>query len=160
MGESQRTRKTYECLFCKKQFEDLIKRNRRYCSKNCKYQSARTDEGTRKLGRKEYQRRYLLKKYYGLTHNEYDKLLENQNYCCALCKIQFLLKDKICVDHVKGTKVIRGIIHNNCNLFIGFANHDSQKLLRGVEYLTGSNLVSDPSSSPTASDLSLAIVTE
>jgi len=76
------------------------------------------------------QRSYKLKKNYGITHEEYDRILASQGGCCALCKscepgfiysrwgpkkeAKYLLVDH---DHVTG--VVRGLLCGTCNMWLG-----------------------------------------
>lgn len=38
-------------------------------------------------------------------------------------------------DHIHGTKIVRGILCHHCNLMLGNAKDDPQRLLAGVAYL-------------------------
>jgi hypothetical protein len=64
-----------------------------------------------------YRRTYLLRRY-GITLEEYDRILALQNGVCAICenkpKGRFL-----CVDHCHRTGKIRGLLCSRCNAAIG-----------------------------------------
>ena len=59
---------------------------------------------------------------------------QNQNGDCTVCKIQFLNK-KRALDHNKNTGVVRGLIHQKCNLLLGHARENPQILLNAISYL-------------------------
>src|ERR1039458_4622049 len=89
-----------------------------------------------------------LKKHYGITLEQYEKMLLLQNGICLLCKQPFDLlgdfnKNSPVVDHdhncCNGAKTcgncIRGIIHSSCNLALGNFNDDSVLLRLAAEYI-------------------------
>jgi hypothetical protein len=74
-------------------------------------------------------RSYRLEYYYGLTPDMYQKMLENQNRLCALCRQPLDFEKRYpSVDHdhrccsgkTSCGKCVRGIVHQRCNLFLGF----------------------------------------
>ena len=79
------------------------------------------------------ERKYALKKLYGLTPEQFDELMEAQQGRCALCKEPF---DKTPhVDHDHATGKVRGLLHTNCNTALG-SFRDSPEILRlAIEYL-------------------------
>lgn len=77
-----------------------------------------------------------LKKNYGITLDEYDSLFRSQNGCCAICKRhQSVLKRSLAVDHDRDTKVIRGLLCDNCNPGIGYFKHSVEMMEAGILYL-------------------------
>lgn len=77
-------------------------------------------------------RKYNLKRRYGLTLDQYHKLLDDQNGVCAIC-----LRSEnryLAVDHCHETGEIRGLLCTHCNL--STLGHPLEKLQRAVEYLT------------------------
>jgi hypothetical protein len=91
---------------------------------------------------KEYQKEYRahnkfekyrkIKEKYGLSKEDYEYLLEIQDYCCAICKKE---KD-LCIDHCHQTGRIRGLLCRRCNSVLGqFDNKDLYKAT--MEYLNG-----------------------
>jgi hypothetical protein len=84
---------------------------------------------------KPYERK--IKRKYGLTLAEYQRMLEQQQFCCALCHSPFEERKSLIphVDHIHGTKHVRGILHNNCNIGIGLFNDDVIKLHQAIRYL-------------------------
>lgn len=65
----------------------------------------------------------LLKKKYGITTNDYDRMSQKQKHCCAICKkpgIDF--KTGLGVDHDHDTGKVRGLLCVKCNTAIGSLN--------------------------------------
>lgn len=75
----------------------------------------------------------LLSKY-GISLEEYNKLLIKQNYCCAVCK-DIPTYQRLHVDHCHKTGKIRGLLCQSCNVSIGKMK-ESPILLRALaEYI-------------------------
>jgi hypothetical protein len=82
------------------------------------------------------QRTYLLKKKYGITPEEYDKMLEDQNYSCYICHIhEDKLDRSLAVDHCHTTGKVRGLLCGSCNRFLGKINESIETVERMLEYL-------------------------
>ena len=77
-----------------------------------------------------------LKVCYGITLEQYNKMLEQQNYKCAVCsKTVEENKKQLAVDHVHGTKKIRGLLCANCNVAVGFVQENSEIAIGISNYL-------------------------
>lgn len=76
--------------------------------------------------------RNLLKRKYNITLEEYNKIFELQNGCCAICgKHQSSLRRSLCVDHNHSTGKIRGLLCDICNHGLG-SFYDSINLLESA----------------------------
>ena len=90
--------------------------------------------------RKESNRNLYYKKRYGITLEEYNKMLVLQNYQCAICKI-FESEIKhgrntyFAVDHCHTTGKVRGLLCYKCNCILGFINDDKEHLKNAIKYL-------------------------
>ncbi len=81
-------------------------------------------------------RAYKLKKKYGLTVEQYDKMLSKQKGRCGICSIHAKkLSRRLCVDHDHKTGKVRELLCVNCNSVIGKAGDDPKILKRAVVYL-------------------------
>lgn len=90
-------------------------------------------------------REYMLKSKYGLTLEEYDKLLEHQGGLCAICeKVPRGRGGLAPVDHDHETGDIRGILCSNCNHMLGHAKDDPGILRAGAAYLEARRLSPEP----------------
>lgn len=76
--------------------------------------------------------RIRLKKY-GITGDEFRKILKYQNFKCPVCNRK--ITKNLSVDHNHLTGRIRGLICNNCNLAIGNADESSERLRALARYL-------------------------
>jgi hypothetical protein len=85
---------------------------------------------------KETREKHLVRKY-GVTLDDYDKMLTAQNGCCAICaKPEKNEKHGVFhVDHCHDTGRVRGLLCNNCNQVLGRAQDDREILLRAADYL-------------------------
>lgn len=72
-----------------------------------------------------------LKRYYGLSYQEYESMLLQQKGCCAICK----LSSKLVVDHSHLTGQVRKLLCNRCNLVLGSVKEDVALLKDMIEYL-------------------------
>jgi len=85
----------------------------------------------------EYHRNYALIKNYGITLEDYKKILEVQNFKCDLCKRpRSKFKRNFDVDHNHKTGFIRGLICNYCNYrLMRFFKDDKQLMINLINYL-------------------------
>lgn len=79
-------------------------------------------------------RGYMLKKY-GLTPEGYDQLLGEQNGLCACCLQPPIAGKRLVVDHCHKTGVVRGLLHDKCNLGLGQLGDSIERLRLAVQYL-------------------------
>lgn len=76
-----------------------------------------------------------LKLNYGITNNDYEKLLVNQNGGCALCFRKPKPGKHLHVDHCHKTKKVRGLLCHQCNWYMGTIDADHSILDRILNYL-------------------------
>ena len=69
---------------------------------------------------------------YGITPDQYDKILANQNHLCAVCRGDMLIKY---IDHCHVTGKVRGILCPGCNTFVGYIERNKHLLDRIEWYL-------------------------
>jgi hypothetical protein len=88
---------------------------------------------------KEIIRRTKLKYRYGITIEEYNKLLAEQDGTCAICGTNTPSgPGRFHVDHDHNTGKIRGLLCNRCNPKLGVIE-DIQFLKIAIRYLSGRN---------------------
>ncbi len=87
-------------------------------------------------------RRYWLKFKYGMTLEEYDTMLSDQNGVCAIClepetyvDVRFGTIRPLVVDHCHKTNKIRGLLCNSCNVGLGQVQDNVELILKAIEYL-------------------------
>lgn len=82
--------------------------------------------------------RYLLK--YGLTRNDYDRMLTEQNNRCRICSVGFDIygtkRTKPHIDHKHdASKKVRGLLCNDCNLGISNLKDDPVIMRMAAAYV-------------------------
>ena len=70
-----------------------------------------------------------LKKKYGLTEDDYERMLLAQHGRCAICGGEILSKRRLAVDHCHKSGRVRGLLCGPCNGFLGRINDDPASLL-------------------------------
>jgi len=85
----------------------------------------------------------FIKRRYGITYEEYESLLEEQNFCCAICKEKHSnsvrTSGKLFVDHCHSTGKVRGLLCSRCNHGLGQFDDDTDKLTEAIKYLRKGN---------------------
>jgi hypothetical protein len=76
------------------------------------------------------QRFYRIKYKYGLSPQDYQRLIEKQHSKCAGCGIDLksLRLDQTHVDHCHDTSIVRGILCGSCNRALGLMQDDPVRL--------------------------------
>jgi hypothetical protein len=83
-----------------------------------------------------------LQRRYGLSVDEYQTLLANQNFACPICEVEisntiaYKGKRPVAVDHNHDTGDVRGILCSMCNLMLGHARENTSILYRAIVYLS------------------------
>jgi hypothetical protein len=83
-------------------------------------------------------RRVYLKSAYGITPEEYDKILESQSGVCGICKLEQATtarQYRLYVDHDHRTGQIRGLLCHTCNLGLGHFKDQIPLLQNATDYL-------------------------
>jgi hypothetical protein len=94
-----------------------------YCSDYCK-------------GRNAY---YL--RVYGISQNEYEQMVADQNGACAICFGEgFLMNPKhhvatLVVDHCHNSGNVRMLLCHNCNRALGLMKDDVSRIQRAADYI-------------------------
>lgn len=99
----------------------------KYCSKKCKHKSQYSKQRVYVLN-KDYQ----LKKKYGISLEDYAKLVNNQEHSCAICET---VTEKLYVDHCHNTGIVRGLLCINCNTGLGHFKDNSKLLKKAIQYI-------------------------
>ena len=86
---------------------------------------------------KDIQHRYL----YTLEREDYDAMLEYQDFKCAVCKAPFIGPPRVDHDHAccdgarSCGKCVRGLLCADCNLALGIFHDDISRLENAIVYL-------------------------
>ena len=89
--------------------------------------------------------KYKLESQYGITVEQYNQMLENQNYCCAICGTEPVNR-RLSVDHDHITGQVRGLLCPKCNMGLGCFRDEIPRLERASQYLhsDGSHVFTTP----------------
>lgn len=85
--------------------------------------------------------RYL-ERAYGITLEDYRRMLKEQDSKCKLCGGEGFLMDterhsvKLVVDHCHKDGHVRGLLCHNCNRALGLLQDDKETLQRAIDYLS------------------------
>ena len=78
---------------------------------------------------------YLLRAY-GLTQEDFNRMLKDQKGVCALCSQPPTESKNFCVDHDHETGRVRGLLCTRCNRGLGLLGDTLEHVERAVEYLS------------------------
>lgn len=76
-----------------------------------------------------------LRRAYGITIEQYNKLLVEQGGVCAICKRECPTGRALAVDHNHVSGLIRGLLCANHNRMLGYASDSVDLLEKSIEYL-------------------------
>jgi hypothetical protein len=79
-------------------------------------------------------------KKYGLTLDDFDTMMLDQNYGCKICGREFNQRNvfkSARVDHCHSTGKVRGLLCVNCNLGLGNFYDNTELLMNAIDYLKG-----------------------
>jgi hypothetical protein len=77
-----------------------------------------------------------LKKKYGINISQYNQLLKEQNHRCKICdRHESEFKRGLVVDHVHGTKQVRGLLCGPCNMACGLLRENSEIAIKAASYI-------------------------
>ena len=84
----------------------------------------------------------LMRKY-GVTLDDYDRMLEEQNGVCKICEgtchhTQRRETGTLSVDHCHETGLVRGLLCSHCNSLLGWARDNTDTLRKAIDYLENS----------------------
>lgn len=79
------------------------------------------------------QRRY--EKTYGISINEYDRMVELHQGGCAICRQPCSTHKRLSVDHDHNTGAVRGLLCQKCNTGIAMFLEDENLFWNALEYL-------------------------
>lgn len=115
----------------------LIKGKRIAACKKCVLAQQKTAGPTYKHRSPEFTRNRHIKSKFGISVEEYNKMLISQNYKCAICGTQDsgTKHNNFCIDHCHSSNRIRGLLCTHCNKGIGHFNDNISKLQMAIEYL-------------------------
>jgi hypothetical protein len=150
-NKSEKDGLMYICKFCfrKEQKPYKIKNIEKHRETKRLYERKRMQDPIYREKQREKSRKYYLKnknnykgrkhkfrilKTYGISDEDFLKMLEKQKNLCSLCGI-YLNKRKN-IDHCHKTGKIRGILCTNCNMGLGLFKDSKEILGKAIIYLS------------------------
>jgi len=134
----------FEVFSVKDRTKELEKRNKRY------WTIVKLNSLTERRFSKEYHKKEIkkfpydkeksresrLKTFFGLSVEEYNKMLHSQNYSCSICRVPAKnFTQSLAVDHNHDTNQIRGLLCTRCNVLLGYAHESTELLQSAIDYL-------------------------
>lgn len=109
---------------------------RSHTCKACSLDARRKHYAANKQLCAESDRNSRYKRVYGISLNEYNDMLKQQNFSCLGCKTkQEQLKRRLVVDHDHKTGKVRGLLCIPCNLTLGYVSDKPEILKNLITYL-------------------------
>jgi len=123
-----------------KDYDSGYTRRCKTCTNNVKYIYRNENlDRVRKQARDSAKRNYLisgksrnLMYKYGITLDDYNRILKEQNYTCKTC----FSTTKLVVDHCHISNKVRGILCDDCNLALGKIKDNVHTLQAMIIYLS------------------------
>jgi len=85
---------------------------------------------------KQKDRKNMLKRFWNMTTEQYDSMLQKQNGTCAICdKTESNPHKRLCIDHDHTTGKIRGLLCDNHNRAMGLFKDSIADMQKAIEYL-------------------------
>lgn len=82
-----------------------------------------------------YTRDWHLRKKYGITIEDFERMLAKQDGLCAICGQ--VPKDTMDVDHDHATGKVRALLCHGCNVGLGAFGESQATMSAAIEYLRG-----------------------
>jgi len=119
-----------QCSKCGKMKEDSKFHSKGYYKNGKPRIDNRCYDCTRR--KKIYSQERMLKNVYGLSLDEYNHMLINQDSSCAICSRHDI---QLYVDHCHSSGKVRGLLCQHCNSGIGFLKDDPEIIRAALQYL-------------------------
>ena len=118
----------YRCLSCIREYE----KDNYDSGKHKDYMKEYHQKPASKLKKRDNH----LKREYGITLKEYNRLWEEQEGCCKICgEHETVLNKTLHVDHCHTSGKVRGLLCSTCNTGLGMFKDNQEILKNAVEYL-------------------------
>ena len=85
--------------------------------------------------RKEHVKDYHLRRSFGLSLADYQKMFDEQQGVCKICNESDINNKKLAVDHCHTTGKIRGLLCGSCNRGLGYFRDNEDLLIKAATYL-------------------------
>ena len=138
-----------QCAECKKELSRIWKTNN---LEKCRLNNRKARKKYKQNNREKfnaYNRDYMqrnkekressrIQRTYGLSPDDFNKRLLDQDGVCAICQQECTRFGRLSVDHDHKTGEVRGLLCNNCNKGLGIFKDEIKRFERAIKYLDGS----------------------
>jgi len=138
--KSRGNRSHCKICFNKRQKEWRLKNPDKFAVSQTKYRKKNQAKTTAK--QKEWRKNnpdkaknILIKSRHGITLEQYNLMLKEQNNMCKICSSE----EKLYIDHDHKTMKIRGLLCNSCNKGLGLFYDSIESIERAIKYLEKNN---------------------
>lgn len=123
----------------KENFDHLKSSKRKWDLDNIEHKRIYERNALKKPNTREYRKNYQLKRYFGITLEQYKGILDKQDNKCPICfRPSSDFERHMPVDHSHVTGEIRGIVCGNCNVSVIRHFIDPEVYERAKVYLKNS----------------------
>jgi len=123
--------RVHKCRLCLNEY----RKKHRQKNRDRINEQRRSQYGAEDSRRKNTERELALRWKFGISSEQYDKMLAEQAGVCAICKKTSRDGTRLCVDHCHKTGMIRGLLCRNCNSAIGQLGDELEGVLQATLYL-------------------------
>lgn len=78
---------------------------------------------------------YLKERRYGITQEDFNNMLVEQNNMCKICNSEFKNTKDTHIDHCHSTNKVRGLLCNGCNMALGQFGDNTDIMSMAIKYL-------------------------
>lgn len=122
----------------KKYREEHREQSRAYSREYHKTHKPKPRSSSSRAKVKPYMREFHLRKKYGITEDGYNRILEMQGGCCAICGTDDphgRNHNRFHVDHCHKTNLVRGLLCSRCNLGLGSFQDNILLMKKAITYI-------------------------
>lgn len=127
------------CNHCKKAFTlGDPSTYTKYCSVQCRNRYHNNKQGTKYRNSEKGKNTmfaWRLRSQFNLSVDEYNNMLKNQQYSCAICETTEPTGYGWHVDHCHKSGKVRGILCSKCNQGLGLFSDNTKHLNKAINYL-------------------------
>lgn len=137
-GQLTRCIKCYRKEWYAKNREKVIDNSKRYYRATAPKRRKLARDFWNALPQSEQKRRsriQALRRKYGITVEDYDRMFAEQKGLCFLCNLPPKKGRPLSVDHAHLTKTVRKLLCDQCNRALGFIERDLSWVDRALQYL-------------------------
>lgn len=78
----------------------------------------------------------IIRRQYGITLDQYNQMLEDQDYKCAICGNEDEVEGRrLAIDHCHTKNEVRGLLCGKCNRALGLFYDNKELLNNAIQYL-------------------------